>query len=261
MPSGRRGPKQNTVRSMSAPSSKLHPRISEPTFLVNLAISKSLSATVTSLLPPGSSARVLDVGCGRMPYRGFFEGRCSEYVGCDAFPVDDTVVRCPADAMIFDDASFDMVVAFQVLEHTDHPWRVVKECYRVTRPGGRCILTAPFLFPHHPSPHDYFRFSHEGLSAMAIDAGYVVDQIEPQCGSLQTVCMLLAWYNMFPTTWVRKLTRSPELARLYGGISTAPLNVLGLLAGTIPYGKTTDTGNLGFSNFMLVGSRPAEKLR
>ena len=158
--------------------------------------------------------------------------------------------------LISDFSPLRLLPAFQALEHTDHPWRVVTECFRVTKPGGRCILTAPFLFPHHSSPHDYFRFSHEGLASLATDAGYVVDEVVPQCGSLQTVMMLLAWYNMFPTGWARKLTRSTQVGKLYGASTTIPLNMLGLLAGAIPYGKKVETGNLGFSNFMLGCSRP-----
>lgn len=235
---------------------KLSPRLSEPTFLLNHAMSKSIGKMVETLLPLGSPARVLDVGCGRMPYRSLFEGRCAEYVGCDAYPADESVVKCPADAMTFPEGSFDLVVAFQVLEHTDHPWRVVNDCFRVTRPGGRCLLTAPFLFPHHASPHDYFRFSHEGLASLATDAGYVIDEIVPQCGSLQTVLMLLAWYNMIPTGWAQKLTRSAGIASLYGASTTVPLNLLGLAAGAIPYGKTVKTNNLGFANFMVVAHRP-----
>lgn len=235
---------------------KLSPRLSEPTFLLNHAMSKSIGKMVETLLPLDSPARVLDVGCGRMPYRSLFEGRCAEYVGCDAYPADESVVKCPADAMTFAEGSFDLVVAFQVLEHTDHPWRVVNDCFRVTRPGGRCLLTAPFLFPHHASPHDYFRFSHEGLASLATDAGYVVDEIVPQCGSVQTVLMLLAWYNMIPTGWAQKLTRSAGIASLYGASTTVPLNLLGLAAGAIPYGKTVKTNNLGFSNFMVVAHRP-----
>lgn len=241
---------------MPAPNRKLHPRLSEPTYLLNHAMSRSIKAMVEKLLPQGSPGRVLDVGCGRQPYRPYFEGRCAEYVGCDAYPADESIVKCHADATTFTDGSFDLVVAFQVLEHTDHPWRVVGECFRVTKPGGRCLLTAPFLFPHHASPHDYFRFTHEGLTSMAKDAGFVVDEIVPQCGSLETVCMLLAWYNMFPAGWATKLTGSKRLGTLYGASTSIPLNLLGRAAGLVPFGKTVKTGNLGFSNFMIVCTRP-----
>lgn len=241
---------------MTPHNRKLAPKLSEPTYLLNHAMAKSIAKMLETLLPLGSQARVLDVGCGRMPYKSLFDGRCAEYVGCDAYPFDDSVVKCPADAMTFADGTFDLVVAFQVLEHTDHPWRVVNDCFRVTRPGGRCLLTAPFLFPHHASPHDYFRFSHEGLASLATDAGFVVDEVVPQCGSLQTVLMLLAWYNMIPTGLAQKLTRSATIGALYGATTTVPLNLLGRAAGAIPYGKTTKTNNLGFSNFMLVAHRP-----
>ena len=43
----------------------------------------------------------------------------------------------------FDDASFDCVISFQVIEHIERDADFVDEIYRVLRPGGRFILTTP----------------------------------------------------------------------------------------------------------------------
>lgn len=43
-----------------------------------------------------------------------------------------------------DDASFDLIVAHQILEHVDHH-KALAECFRVLRPGGRLVVTTPVI--------------------------------------------------------------------------------------------------------------------
>ncbi len=45
--------------------------------------------------------------------------------------------------MPFPDGSFDIVFSLDLLEHLSEPLRVLKEFYRVTRPGGFVALSAP----------------------------------------------------------------------------------------------------------------------
>jgi SAM-dependent methyltransferase len=52
----------------------------------------------------------------------------------------------------FDDASFDFVTSFEVLEHVVDPEETVSEIVRVLRPGGRCVISVPhtgFPFETH----------------------------------------------------------------------------------------------------------------
>jgi ubiquinone/menaquinone biosynthesis C-methylase UbiE len=44
--------------------------------------------------------------------------------------------RCDAEALPFDDQSFDIVYSWGVIHHSDSPARVVAEIHRVLRPGG-----------------------------------------------------------------------------------------------------------------------------
>jgi hypothetical protein len=48
-------------------------------------------------------------------------------------------------ALTFDDAAFDLVMTFEVLEHVPDYRAALREAARVLRPGGVMLLTAPFL--------------------------------------------------------------------------------------------------------------------
>ncbi|MFT5028010.1 MAG: ubiquinone/menaquinone biosynthesis C-methylase UbiE [Candidatus Binatia bacterium] len=47
------------------------------------------------------------------------------------------------EGLPYDDNQFDIVTATEVVEHLEHYRQVLREIYRVTRPGGLCILTTP----------------------------------------------------------------------------------------------------------------------
>jgi SAM-dependent methyltransferase len=43
----------------------------------------------------------------------------------------------------FDDATFDLVIHLDVMEHLFHPFQALREIYRTLKPGGYCLFTAP----------------------------------------------------------------------------------------------------------------------
>lgn len=71
----------------------------------------------------------------------------------------------------FPDASFDGFVLTEVLEHCKNPWGAIKEVHRVIRPGGRLLVTSPFLWPWHGTNgyQDYWRFTHQGWELLLDD--------------------------------------------------------------------------------------------
>jgi SAM-dependent methyltransferase len=63
----------------------------------------------------------------------------------------------------FGDRTYDVIVLSEVLEHVHSPHLAIRNIHGVLKEGGRLILTAPFIFPIHERPHDYFRYTRYGL--------------------------------------------------------------------------------------------------
>ncbi len=61
-----------------------------------------------------------------------------------------------ADAIPVPDASFEVVICTEVLEHVPEPIKVVQEFGRIVAPGGRLILTAPLGSGIHQEPYHFY---------------------------------------------------------------------------------------------------------
>lgn len=66
----------------------------------------------------------------------------------------------------FPDKSLDFLIIMEVLEHVKEPFIAISEIYRVLKPNGKVILSTPFIYPVHADPHDYFRYTKNGLLYM-----------------------------------------------------------------------------------------------
>jgi SAM-dependent methyltransferase len=100
-----------------------------------------------------SGDRILDAGCGTGKFCGMEfarKARC-QLVGIDlredlnANSEMDFRVRSELNRLPFSDGSFDVVNCRLVIEHVDFPDAVLKEFYRVLKPGGRLAIFTPNL--------------------------------------------------------------------------------------------------------------------
>ncbi|MGD9796411.1 MAG: class I SAM-dependent methyltransferase [Acidimicrobiia bacterium] len=157
---------------------------------------------------------ILDFGAGEVPYRHLF-ARDAIYLAADIG--DDAEIAVFEDGTVdLADNTVDLVTSFQVLEHVSDVTVYLKEAVRVLRPGGYLLLTTHGVWPFHPHPTDYWRWTQDGLTRVVTAAGF---QIEHQRGLVGP----LGWTDQIRMAALRRLLMetpglriaAPLLAVLY----------------------------------------------
>jgi len=123
---------------------------------------------VLEVIPPGQGL-VLDLAGGRGTLRQSLETLGYSYVNADiaCYGAGEPSLIGDAHALPFQDASFDMVVSKDTLEHFIQPWTVVKEVHRLLKDDGRFVIWVPFMHPFHGD--DFYRYSPLGLRHLLRD--------------------------------------------------------------------------------------------
>ena len=70
---------------------------------------------------------------------------------------------CDLSQIPVESGKYDLVLMTQVLEHLPEPAKVLRELYRVLKPGGTLWLSTPFYYEEHEVPYDFYRYSQYGL--------------------------------------------------------------------------------------------------
>lgn len=190
--------------------------------------------------------RVLDVGCGHMPFRTLVLAHADRYEGFDVERrVPDVDHLGDAQTMTaLPDGTYDTVMCLEVLEHLPNPERALAEIARVLKPGGTLVLTVPHLSRLHEEPHDYFRFTHHGLRVLFERAGLEPVAIRHYGGlfsfighQLSTILLGLVWpvrgvrrvvYEInrlllvLPPLWLDRLDRNGLFALGYLAVARRP---------------------------------------
>ena len=173
------------------------------------------AAYLRPLLEPGQ--RLLDVGCGPGTITADLAARVApgEVVGVDtsakvlelaraaaaAAGVTNVAFRTgDATSLPFEDDSFDVVHAHQVLQHLTDPVAALREMRRVTRPGGVVAVrdadyAAMTWYPPSAGLDEWLALYHEVTTAnraeadagrrllgWALEAGYPADGLQPGAG-------------------------------------------------------------------------------
>jgi SAM-dependent methyltransferase len=79
-------------------------------------------------------------------------------------------------ALPYPDASFDLVVHSDTLEHVPQPLRALAECHRVLRPGGRLCYTVPVIVERLSRRRDGLAPSYHGAPGDGRDDHLVISE-------------------------------------------------------------------------------------
>jgi SAM-dependent methyltransferase len=159
----------------------------------NRVVYRQLSAALAYAARRYASGRLLDIGCGTKPWREAFAPHVREHVGIDheqtLHGLQSVDIVSDAYAVPLPDGSADAILLTEVLEHLERPGDALAECRRLLRPGGHLIVTAPFSWPLHEEPRDFFRYSPYGLRHLCEQAGLEVVELQALSGAWTTIAL------------------------------------------------------------------------
>ena len=105
-----------------------------------------------------------------------FENDCERY-----FPILETI----------EDGSYSTIVATGLLEHLKQPEKLLRECNRILKPGGKLFISASSVFSVHRGPDDYFHVTQFGMMELLSSQTWSHTDIRGSCGPFKTIGILL----------------------------------------------------------------------
>jgi len=156
------------------------------------------------------SGKMIEIGCGDKSKQYLIGEFVEEHIGLDheETPHDKSNIDLFGTAYNIPqpDESFDCILSTAVLEHLEDPQEALIEAFRILKPGGYAIYTAPLFWHLHEEPRDFFRFTKFALNYLFTTAGFDIIEIKPLSG----------FWNTFGT----------ELSYYIQGIGTGPLKYI-----------------------------------
>jgi SAM-dependent methyltransferase len=134
-----------------------------------VSIGSRLMADVTAkyydiYIPKFVHGKLLDLGCGYVPlfdaYRQYItENICGDWE--NSFHKNEYLdIQCDLTKKLpFADNEFDTIILSDVLEHIPEPKFLLTEIKRILRQDGVVLMSIPYFYWLHETPHDYYRYT------------------------------------------------------------------------------------------------------
>jgi len=122
-----------------------------------------------------SKGLLADIGSGDVPYYHFYKDLITGNICVDwensslEISYLDHAADLNKGLNFLTSSSFDTVLCTDVLEHIYRPELLFSEMARILKPNGHLILTVPFLYWIHDSPHDHHRYTDHKLKEFCIN--------------------------------------------------------------------------------------------
>ena len=146
-------------------------------------------------------------------------------------------------ATSFPDESFDSVFCSEVFEHVFNLDEIITEIRRVMKPGGKILITVPFLWNEHEVPYDFGRYSSYGIKYLLEKHEFEILDLQKSGNFARVNCQMTAlyFYSIIDV-------KNPALNFLLRMLFIIPINILGsLFMPLLPKNST-----LYFNNVVLA---------
>jgi len=186
------------------------------------------------------SDTILNLGSGP----NYYMGR-KDIINIDIFAFDEVDIVADAENLPIENNSIDFLINIAMLEHVKKPESVVKEIYRIIKPGGKILCYLPFIQPFHAAPNDFQRWTVEGIKTLFSS----FNKIEVFIGAGPTSGMLWIlqeWLAILLSFGSKTLH---DVVFLTIMVITTPIKVLDLLIARLPYAEKVASG------FYVVGEK------
>jgi SAM-dependent methyltransferase len=183
------------------------------------------------LINSGGGDIIVELGSGNRRLKDII-------INIDLFPFPNVDIVADITKIPLYSSIVDFAILDTVLEHVPEPHKVIKETYRILKPGGRAICIVPFIFPYHGYPKHYFNFSKDGLEFLFRDFSSCT--IEMNMGPASALTNLLSEYFALCLAGSNKFWYT-----LFKGIGLSPIFIFKYLDKFWkPSGKATNIASL-----------------
>jgi SAM-dependent methyltransferase len=209
-----------------------------------------------SAVLPSIQGTLLDVGCGAQPFRSLVNPQ-AKYLGIDTdeakahfgYEMPNTTYFS-GDVWPVPDASVNVVLSTETLEHVLDTRRFLGEAARCLAPGGTLLLTVPFAARWHFIPYDYWRFTPSSLDHLLAKVGFKNTRVYARGDAVTVACykvmaVILRFLLPQNRSWLTSL-----LLRLIGLVFLPLFVVLALIANLSLLGPGGDDC-LGYTIFAV----------
>jgi SAM-dependent methyltransferase len=190
---------------------------------------------------------VLDIYCGTRPYEDLLPPHARS-TGLDVegnpYGIADVVSN---EFLPFGDASFDLVTCYEAFHYVEDPRRGVEEIRRVLRPGGRVLISVPFVWEYDRTILEH---RYTGPELAALFEGWEDVRVVENGGRA------VAWATLTGSIVESARKRLPRVVQAVFSLVYVALNGVGAGLATLEERSNGRTTTLPM-NLLVTARRPA----
>jgi SAM-dependent methyltransferase len=215
-------------------------------FMPNFLERFSLYLTIKRL-SPNFRGEILDVGCGKKPYKNLFN--VMKYLGLEISGANETDADFFYDGknFPFDDNRFDCVVSIQALYQSSNSNILFKEINRILKPKGYLLISLPFSWFDSDTANNYEeRFSQNKIRSILTENNFELVSVDKLNSNLT---YFISTFNSFLAARFFSSSFLLNFKRILHVPIIFFLNILGLISLLFSSGKDYIYTNVVFFAF------------